>query len=110
MNQVTEMLDNSIDNIRRLIDVDTIIGKELLINGVTIIPISNVKLSFATLGVDVITKKDNHPASGGVGGCVDVKPTCFLVINDKEVKMVSSRLELTEMLNNLANNIISKKN
>lgn len=103
------MLDSSIDNIRRLIDVNTIIGKEINVNGYTIIPISNVKLNFATLGMDVITKKENHPASGGVGGSINVKPVCFIACKDDEIKLLNSHLELLDLINGIANKVIEKE-
>ena len=64
----------------------------ILINNVTIIPISKLKCSFATGGPDQFSSysKDEmkYPFGGATGGSVNIVPVAFLVITNEEVKLL----------------------
>lgn len=85
---ISDLFKISMDSIKDMIDVNTVIGDACKINDdVTVIPISKVKCSFITGGLDQkidILKGDNqYPFGGATGGSVNIIPIAFLVL-DKE--------------------------
>ncbi len=86
------MLEGTIQKIREMVDVNSVIGKPITTpDGVTIIPISNVSVGFGGGGSDFVSKnanKQENPFGGGVGGGVKVTPVCFLIVRDGNVRMM----------------------
>lgn len=69
----------SMEKIREMVDVETIIGDPIAAEGVTIIPVSKVSFGFASGGSDLPTQAAEKFA-GGSGAGVTVKPVAFIVI------------------------------
>lgn len=90
--KLPNMLDSTIQKIREMIDVNSVVGEPITTpDGVTIIPVNKVSVGFGGGGSDFASKttdKDN-PFGGGVGGGVKVTPICFLVVKDGNVRMMS---------------------
>ena len=76
----------------RTIDIakqSPILGEPIVIDGVTIIPVSKVSAGFAGGGADIadeMRKRKKNPT--GVGAKVNVTPLSFLVINGNVIKTV----------------------
>ena len=90
-NKVDSMAQSTIERIKSMIDVNTIIGESITSeNGITIIPISKVTYGFASGGSDFVSKKDNTKDlfGGGSGAGVTINPVAFLVINNDDVKLL----------------------
>jgi sporulation protein YtfJ len=85
---ISEILNVSLDNLKGLVDSNTVIGDPIVVQDVTIIPISKVSFGFATGGSELPTKKPNTPFGGGSGGGVTITPVCFLTVSHGEVRMV----------------------
>lgn len=91
MNQkLPNMLETTIQKIRELVDVNTVIGQPINTpDGVTIIPVSRVSVGFGGGGSDFTSSKGgDNPFGGGVGGGVKVAPVCFLIVKDGNVRMM----------------------
>ena len=89
-NKLPNMLENTIQKIREMVDVNSVIGQPIHTpDGVTIIPVSKVSVGFGGGGSDFATKNSDNPFGGGVGGGVKVSPVCFLVVKDGNVRMLS---------------------
>ena len=80
------ILSTTIEKVRDLVDVSTIIGDPInLPDGLTIIPVSKVTYGFASGGSD-FPSKNNVELFGGAGGAgVTINPVAFLVIKDGDV-------------------------
>ncbi len=66
-----------------------ILGQPILVDGVTIIPVSKVSAGFAGGGADIadeMKKRKKNPT--GIGAKVNVTPVSFLVIDGKNIKTV----------------------
>ena len=86
--KLPNMLENTIQKIRELVDVNSVIGEPIATaDGVTIIPVSKVSVGFGGGGSDFV--KNENAFGGGVGGGVKVTPVCFLVVKDGNVRMLS---------------------
>ena len=87
--KLPNMLDNTIQKIREMVDVNSVIGEPISTpDGVTIIPVSKVSVGFGGGGSDFSNKNGSNPFGGGVGGGVKVTPICFLIVKDGNVRMM----------------------
>ena len=96
MNQhpITGMMDTSMEKIRQMVDVNTIIGDPIACpDGTTIIPVSKVSFGFAAGGSDWPSKQPKELFGGGTGAGVSIQPIAFLVVAGGEVKIL--RMEAT---------------
>ncbi|MEG1426764.1 MAG: GerW family sporulation protein [Oscillospiraceae bacterium] len=89
-NKVNNLLGVTIDKIKEMIDVDTVIGSQITTeDGTVIIPISRINYGFASGGSDLPSK--SNPAAGlfggGAGAGVTVTPIAFLILKDGNVKV-----------------------
>ena len=82
-NKFDTMFKTSFDNIKGMLDSNTVVGNAIeLYNGTTIIPISKISVGFATGGIDAgATPKKSKKFGGGGGSGMTVNPIGFLVID-----------------------------
>lgn len=96
-NKLQEIIKTSLENIRTMIDANTVIGTPYTTpSGTTIIPVSKVSMGFATGGLDYSGKADSQPQNFGAGGGtgLSIQPLGFLVIApDGSVEMVNIGLK-----------------
>ena len=87
------MLQETISKIREMVDVNNVIGDPITTpDGVTIIPVSKVKVGYAGGGSDFAPKgypvnKDNA-FGGGAGAGVSITPVAFLIVRGENVRML----------------------
>ncbi|MDU5424799.1 MAG: spore germination protein GerW family protein, partial [Clostridiales bacterium] len=82
------ILGTTIEKIRDLVDVSTIIGDPLYLEGgMTIIPVSKVTYGFASGGSDFPSKTNAQLFGGGGGAGVTITPVAFLIVSDGEVTL-----------------------
>ena len=90
--KLPNMLDNTIQKIREMVDVNSVIGNPITTpDGTTIIPVSKVSVGFGGGGSDFVSKnlnKQENPFGGGAGGGVKITPIAFLIIKDGNVRMM----------------------
>lgn len=87
--KLPNMLENTIQKIKEMVDVNSVIGDPIVTaDGVTIIPVSKVSVGFGGGGSDFAGKPSVDGFGGGVGGGVKVNPVCFLIIKDGNVRMM----------------------
>ena len=88
--KLPNMLENTMQKIREMVDVNSVIGQPITTpDGVTIIPVSKVSVGFGGGGSDFVNSKGGeNPFGGGVGGGVSVVPICFLIVKDGNVRMM----------------------
>lgn len=113
-------MSTSMDKIRQLVDVNTIIGEPIsTADGTTIIPISKVSFGFVSGGSDIPAKVEKDVFGGGSGAGVTIKPQAFIVISSTgDAKIlelgakgspVDSLIESAPELLNKAKEIFGKK-
>ena len=112
-----DMMGLSMAKIKDMVDVNTIIGDPIQTpEGVTIIPVSKVKIGFAGGGSDFAPKgypaSKNNAFGGGSGAGVTITPVAFLIVKGESVRMMpvaepaSNSLErLVEMLPELIDQV-----
>ena len=90
-NQVNNLLGVSMEKIKEMVDVNTVIGDPIATpDGTTVIPISRVSYGFASGGTDIPSKA--QPAAGlfagGSGAGITISPIGFLTIRNGSVRML----------------------
>jgi sporulation protein YtfJ len=84
------ILKTTIEKVRDLVDVSTIIGEPInLPDGLTIIPVSKVTYGFASGGSDFPSKSNVELFGGGGGAGITITPVAFVVINNGNVTIKS---------------------
>lgn len=90
---IGDMMDVSMQKIREMVDVNTIVGDPIVAGDITLIPISKVTFGFTSGGLDYHGK--NQPANsansfgGGAGAGVNIIPMAFLVVKGDSVRVLS---------------------
>ncbi|GAA0177194.1 hypothetical protein SH2C18_04650 [Clostridium sediminicola] len=88
---IDSIINITMENLRKIIDVNTIIGDPIETENTIIIPISKVCLGFASGGSNVNLENnssENLPFAGGSGSGVSIKPIAFLVIRENTVRLL----------------------
>ena len=92
---IGSLMDTTMEKIKEMIDVNTIIGEPITSpDGTLIIPVSKVSYGFAAGGSDLPTKKENKDCFGGGSGAgVTIQPVAFLTVYQGDVRLVSVEQE-----------------
>lgn len=83
---IQDVMNTAMQNIKDMIDVNTIIGNPITApDGTIIIPVSRVGVGFASGGSDFNSKSSGEKTNfgGGSGAGVTISPIAFLVVSSK---------------------------
>lgn len=91
---IENLMKSTMENIKNMIDVDTVIGNPVTTaDGTTIIPISKVSFGFASGGTEfkdtISNTNSRNPFGGGSGAGISLKPLGFLVVNGATIRFLS---------------------
>ena len=92
---LSKLTETALENIKKLTDVNTIIGEPIKVSGssTTIIPVSKISMGFTSGGIDYNSKNapDKVPNfGGGTGSGFTVLPIAFLIIEESgEVRLIN---------------------
>ncbi len=111
---INNMVDTTIEKIKSLVDVNTIIGETIkLDDGTAIIPVSKVSYGFASGGSEFSGRKinDENLFGGGSGAGVTISPVAFLTVNKNgniKVLHVEPVSSTTEKVIDLVPDVVDK--
>ncbi len=95
---ISEVMNSTIEKIKTMIDADTIIGEQIVVDGVTIIPISKMSFGYASGATDFAGKDNGSKVFAGGGGAgATITPIGFLAVKNGNVKMISIDANETAM-------------
>ena len=100
---IGDLLDTTMQKLRDMVDVNTIVGDAITtVDGITIIPISKVSFGFGTGGADFSKKpnNDNNFGYGNVSG-VTITPVSFLIVKDGNIRLLNISAPATSTLERL---------
>ncbi|MHC1682608.1 MAG: GerW family sporulation protein [Clostridiaceae bacterium] len=97
---IDNLLKNTMESLRDMIDVNTIIGEPIeSSDGTLILPVSRVSVGFAAGGGQYTTTnykvESDYPFGGGSGAGMSVRPVAFLVIKDDRIRLLPMDSENT---------------
>ena len=106
------LMQTSMEKIRELVDVNTIIGDPVTSpDGTVIIPISKVSFGFVSGGSDIPSSVPKEVFAGGSGAGVTIKPQAFIIIKrdgDVELKELGAKESPVDSLIEGVPGIVSK--
>lgn len=108
--KVKGIMGDSFENLRTLIDVNTIIGEQITTpDGTVIIPVSKVTFGYGMGGSDLPTDK-REAFGGATAGGVTIQPIAFLVVKDGTVQLVqlASANNTAERAMNMVPEVVDK--
>ena len=87
---INGLMNTTMDKIKEMVDVNTIIGDPITSpDGTIIIPVSKVSYGFASGGSDFPTKNQNKDCFGGGSGAgVTIQPVAFLTVYKGNVNLL----------------------
>lgn len=90
MAEVAESILNSIlTRLETIVRAETILGKPIEVEGVTLIPVSKISIGFGAGGSNSASGEKNAASGGGGGGGASIQPVAFIVVEDGKTKLVS---------------------
>lgn len=123
-NGVNGLMAETMEKIRSMVDVNTIIGDPIVTHdGTTLIPISKVTFGFGSGGTDFKSRNSSESAplcfGGGGGAGVSISPVAFLIVSEGNARILpvnmpadNSTDRLIEMIPDAVNgiqNFVSKR-
>lgn len=85
---VNKIMENTLEKMREMVDVSTIIGEPMVTGDTTLIPVSKVSYGFTSGGTDLPSKQSAELFGGGGGGGITISPVAFIVIQNDKVRMM----------------------
>ncbi len=92
---IESIMSVTLENLKAMVDADTIIGTPIYAGEVTLIPVSKVSFGLATGGSDLPSKNQAKVFGGGGGAGVTVTPIAFISVCGTHVKMLQVNATLT---------------
>lgn len=88
--KISEIMETTMDKIRTMVDANTVIGEKIVVDDVTIIPISKLSFGFASGATDFAGKNNGSKVFAGGGGAgASISPIGFLAVRNGSVRMIS---------------------
>lgn len=109
-NGLERLVETAMKKIHELADCETVVGKPIIADGTTIIPISKVSVGFTSGGSDLPTKGSKEMFGGVTAGGVSLQPIAFITITNGEVKMLQMSVNASKenALINMIPDVIDK--
>lgn len=90
-NPISNMMDASLESIRKTADANTVIGDPIVTaDGTTVIPVSRIRLGFVGGGSEFSGKRpgESKPYGAGTGASVTVTPVAFLIFREGSCRVL----------------------
>lgn len=85
---VNRIMESTLEKMREMVDVSTIIGEPITTGKTTLIPVSKVSYGFTSGGTDLPSKQNAELFGGAGGGGISITPVAFIVIQDEKVRLM----------------------
>lgn len=85
---VNRIMESTLEKMREMVDVSTIIGEPMVTADTTLIPVSKVTYGFTSGGTDLPSKQNKELFGGAGGGGISITPVAFIVIQNGKCRMM----------------------
>ncbi len=87
--KISDIMETTMEKIKTMVDANTIIGDRIVVDDVTVIPISKLSFGFVSGATDFAGKNNGSKVFAGGGGAgASINPIGFLVVKDGDVTML----------------------
>mgnify|MGYP000864395167 CR=1 FL=1 len=84
-----EYLSTLMEDLKKLVTSETVVGEPIIVNSVTILPVVSVTFGFGSGGNEATSAETAKGLPGiGAGGGAKIVPIAFLVINGDQVSLL----------------------
>jgi uncharacterized spore protein YtfJ len=85
---IEELVKTVLNGLRETVQIETVVGKPIVLTDATVVPISRVSIGFGVGGGQV-----NKKGQGGevTGGGMTIEPVAFIVVRKEKVELISIR-------------------
>ncbi len=103
-----KVLSQTADKTVELAKQSPVIGEKIVVDGMTIIPVSKVSVGFAGGGSDISdgAKKSKNPS--GSGAKISVTPMSFLVVDGKSIRTVKIDADEKSPVSEVIGSVVAK--
>ena len=85
---VNKIMEDTLQKMKEMVDVSTIIGEPMVSGNTTLIPVSKVQYGFTSGGTDLPSKQGSELFGGAGGGGVSITPIAFICIENGKCRMM----------------------
>ena len=85
---VNKIMEDTLQKMKEMVDVSTIIGEPMVTGNTTLIPVSKVQYGFTSGGTDLPSKQGTELFGGAGGGGVSITPVAFIVVEGGKCRMM----------------------
>ena len=85
---IGDLMTTTMQKLREIADVNTIVGKPILAGEITIIPISKLTVGFASGGSDFTSKNQKPEDDNSFGAGMNLSPVAFLIVKGDSVRLM----------------------
>ena len=85
---VNKLMESTLQRMKNMVDVSTIIGDPIVTGNTTLIPVSKVSYGFTSGGTDLPSKQHQELFGGAGGGGISITPVAFIVIENGKCRMM----------------------
>ena len=91
---IESIMNVTLENLKAMVEADTVIGTPIYANDVTLIPVSKVSFGLVTGGSNFPSKTQSNVFGGGGGAGVTITPIAFISVCGTDVKMLQVNANL----------------
>ena len=85
---VNRIMESTLQKMKEMVDVSTIIGEPVVAGDTTLIPVSKVQYGFTSGGTDLPSKQGSELFGGAGGGGISITPVAFIVVENGKCRMM----------------------
>ncbi len=85
---VNKIMESTLQKMKEMVDVSTIIGEPVVAGDTTLIPVSKVQYGFTSGGTDLPSKQGSELFGGAGGGGISITPVAFIVVENGKCRMM----------------------
>lgn len=85
---VNKIMESTLQKMKEMVDVSTIIGEPIVTGKTTLIPVSKIQYGFTSGGTDLPSKQGSELFGGAGGGGISITPVAFIVIEGEKCRMM----------------------
>ncbi|MDR2090479.1 MAG: sporulation protein YtfJ [Clostridiales bacterium] len=118
---INDIMSQAMENLKSMIDVDTVVGKPIRAGDGYVVPVSRVTFGFIAGGSEFndgangnsFRSRANYPHAGGSGSVVSINPLGFLIVGGDDrhslIKMTDEEDKWSKAAKTLFSTVFGKK-
>ena len=111
-NNINNIIKQATSDLKETLKDLTIIGNPIILDGVSVIPVSKTLLGYVNGGSEFgeikLFQPNNNGLIGGSGGVVNITPFGFLLIKNNGYEFVKIKEDMVDKVTDFTNDLVNK--